>query len=89
MLFVCRAYKAKAAGLDYTRLGSMAQQVRYCCKENCNQPPNHRATKRINEINEQTMVMEGHVEGMIVHETVTIEKREAEYNYESGFLMLT
>ena len=41
------------------------------------------------EINEQTMVMEGHVEGMIVHETVTIEKREAEYNYESGFLMLT
>ena len=47
------------------------------------------------EINEQTMVMEGHVvdgqmmvehtndgQGMIVHETVTIEKREAEYDYE-------
>ena len=53
-LVVCRAYKAKAAGLDYTRLGSMAQQVRYCCKENCKKAPNHRATKRINEINEQT-----------------------------------
>ena len=46
-------------------------------------------------VNGQMMVMDGHVingqmmvdhtndgQGMIVHETVTIEKREAEYDYE-------